>query len=156
VGDTYFLVMEFVAGTDLHRVVRENGPLPVGRACDYARQAALGLHHAHERGLVHRDVKPANLLVTSDGVVTLLDLGLALIDQPTDGEATGTSLSSLDAVMGTPDFMAPEQAVRSRDADIRADIYSLGCTLYSLLAGRAPFARASGVEKLIMHQQAEP
>jgi tRNA A-37 threonylcarbamoyl transferase component Bud32 len=157
VGDTYFLVMEYVAGTDLHRLVKERGPLPVDRACDYVRQAALGLQHAHERGLVHRDIKPANLLLTTEGeVVKVLDLGLALIGKSADEPEAATATSAPGQVMGTPDFMAPEQALGSHDADIRADIYSLGCTLYYLLAGRPPFAKGSALEKLLLHQQAEP
>jgi serine/threonine protein kinase len=158
VGDTYFLVMEYVAGTNLHKLVKQRGPLPVDRACDYVRQAALGLQHAHERGLVHRDIKPANLLLTSEGeVVKVLDLGLALIGKgPDEAEATATATSAPGAVMGTPDFMAPEQALGAHGADIRADIYSLGCTLYYLLTGRPPFAKGSAMEKLLLHQQAEP
>jgi serine/threonine protein kinase len=158
VGDTYFLVMEYVAGTDLHKLVKQRGPLPVDRACDYVRQAALGLQHAHERCLVHRDIKPGNLLLTSEGeVVKVLDLGLALIRKgPDETEASATATSAPDTGMGTPDFMAPEQALDAHGADIRADIYSLGCTLYYLLTGRPPFAKGSVMEKLLLHQQAEP
>jgi tRNA A-37 threonylcarbamoyl transferase component Bud32 len=140
VGDTHFLVMEYVEGTDLARLVKQQGPLPVAQACDYVRQAALGLQHAHERGLVHRDVKPANLLLTRSGVVKVLDVGLARL-HPAGGE-TVAEVTHEGAVMGTPDYIAPEQACESHTVDIRADIYSLGCTLYHLLTGRCRFPAA--------------
>src|SRR5205085_6222885 len=127
VGETHFLVMEFVEGKTLARLVQEQGPLPVARACHYARQVAEALRHAHELGLVHRDLKPSNLLVTPDGQVKLLDLGLARLqaEQPGTEELTGAG-----SLLGTPDYMAPEQWDDSRTVDIRADLYSLGCTLY--------------------------
>jgi parallel beta-helix repeat protein len=157
VGDCYFLVMEYVEGTDLHRLVKEEGPLAAGRACEYVRQAAVGLEHAHERGLVHRDIKPANLLLSRrEGVIKVLDLGLARIACGSEDSAASSATSVPGMIMGTPDFMAPEQAVRAHEADIRADIYSLGCTLYFLVTGRPPFAKGSDVEKLVLHQQAEP
>src|SRR5262249_18629040 len=128
VGGTHFLVMEYVAGTDLARLVNERGPLPFGRACDYVRQAALGLQHPHESGLAHRDVKPANLLLAApQGVVKVLDLGLARFLR--EGESPATDLTGEGAVMGTPDYIAPEQTRDTHAADIRADVYSLGCTL---------------------------
>jgi serine/threonine protein kinase len=135
VGGRHFLVMEYVPGRNLACLVKERGPLPVAQACDYLRQAALALQHAHERGMVHRDVKPSNLLVTPEGQVKLLDLGLALVraEQPA-GELTATG-----QFMGTYDYMAPEQWDNTHTVDIRADLYSLGCTLYFLLAGRPPF-----------------
>jgi serine/threonine protein kinase len=156
VDDRYFLVMEYVEGTDLNRLVKEGGPLPVDRACDFVRQAALGLQHAYERGLVHRDIKPGNILVTRQGEVKVLDLGLALIGRrPEEGQTECTATTSREVVRGTVDFMAPEQALSSHHVDICADIYSLGCTLYFLLTGRPPFG-GSIVEKLVLHQQAEP
>jgi serine/threonine-protein kinase len=146
-GETLFLVMEHAAGKDLARLVREHGPLPVGRACDYARQAALGLQHAHERGLIHRDVKPSNLLLTSpDNVVKVLDLGLAL---PVG--APGAPVR-----VGTPDYMAPEQASEPASVDARSDVYGLGCALYVLLAGRPPFPDGTAEQKLLCHQQQGP
>src|SRR5206468_7544244 len=114
VGDTHFLVMEYVEGTDLNRLVRRSGPLPVGQACAYVRQAALGLQHAHERGLVHRDLKPANLLLTTrpePGVIKVLDLGLARLRGATPDQASASTLTRDGALMGTPDYMAPEQAL---------------------------------------------
>jgi serine/threonine protein kinase len=133
----YFLVMDFVEGIDLGKLVQQLGPLPVADACELVRQAALGLQHAHEHDLVHRDVKPSNLLLTRDGRVIVLDLGLARLmgDAPQGEELTETG-----QYMGTADFMAPEQGLDARAVDTRADVYSLGCTLYKLLTGRAPFS----------------
>jgi serine/threonine protein kinase len=156
----HFLVMEYVPGVDLGRLVRESGPLPVALACEYVRQAAQGLQYAHEQGVVHRDIKPSNLLLTWEGVgvdrrstlvadrhvVKLLDLGLARLggrsgDDETDG-----------VLCGTPDFLAPELAVDSRIVDIRADLYSLGCTFYYLLTGHVPYAGGAWTEKLVRHR----
>lgn len=153
---THFIAMEFVAGVDLARIVREMGPLNAGLACDFIRQAALGLQHAHERGLVHRDIKPANLLVSVDArTLKILDMGLARL-QAVDGSESHGALTQTGMVMGTPDYMAPEQAVDSSAVDIRADIYSLGCTLYYLLTGSPPFPQGSLTQKLLWHQQRDP
>jgi formylglycine-generating enzyme required for sulfatase activity len=155
VGDTPLLVMEYVEGIDLGRLVAQSGPLPVRQACDFVRQAALGLQHAHERGLVHRDVKPANLLLTERGaVVKVLDLGLALL--PRRPEDSDSSLTEPGCVMGTADFMAPEQSRDSHNADARADIYSLGCTLYYLLTAEVPFPGGTFTEKMLRHHTDEP
>ena len=160
-GGTHFLAMEYIVGTDLSQMVKEKGPAPVAQACDYIRQAACGLAHAHEKGLVHRDIKPSNLLVTQTqgtralGVVKLLDLGLARL-APLGGDEAAHSLTDTGAVVGTADFIAPEQARNARDVDIRADLYSLGCTLYYLLAGKIPFPGETLTEKLIKHQLEEP
>jgi serine/threonine protein kinase/formylglycine-generating enzyme required for sulfatase activity len=151
-----FLVMELVAGTDLARLVRRHGRLRPADACELVRQAALGLQHAHEQGLVHRDVKPSNLLLTPERQVKILDLGLALLKgEPPSGLAAGTgptglsgpALTSVSSVMGTNDYMAPEQWRDPHAVDARADLYSLGCTLFYLLAGRPPFddGRSSSV-----------
>jgi serine/threonine-protein kinase len=158
-GQIHFLAMEFIDGMDLADMVRESGPLSVLAGCDYIRQAALGLQHAHDRGLVHRDVKPSNLLVTRNnpaGVVKILDLGLA---RPLQTEAFNSKQSSITidgTVVGTPDFMAPEQAKRAAAVDHRADIYGLGCTLYFVLTGRLPFPTGNPMEKLIQHQLDQP
>jgi serine/threonine-protein kinase len=157
VGGAYLLVMEFVEGTDLARLVEKKGPLPVAQACDYVRQAALGLQHAHERGLVHRDIKPANLLLAvKENVVKVLDLGLARLSEGADADLTAAGLTQEGTVMGTPDYMAPEQAEESSGVDTRADVYSLGCTLYYLLAGHVPFPGGTLAQKLRKHAQVEP
>jgi serine/threonine protein kinase len=156
VGGTHFLTMEYVDGTDLGKLVHERGPLPVAQACDYVRQAALGLQHAHERGLVHRDIKPNNLMLTADGVVKILDMGLARMIHGSEEGDSFSALTHEGAVMGTPDFIAPEQALDPRQADIRADIYSLGCTLYYLLTGRVPFPGGTLIQKLDKHRWGEP
>jgi serine/threonine-protein kinase len=162
VGPTYFLAMEYVEGIDLGRLVKTRGPLSVAAACDCIRQGALGLQHAHERGLVHRDIKPPNFLVAATsgdgvgpGLVKLLDLGLARLQRRPDGERTSVLTQAGPVMMGTPDYLAPEQALDFRGVDIRADIYGLGCTLYYLLTARPPFPGGSLAQKLLRHQQAE-
>jgi serine/threonine-protein kinase len=156
-GDLLYLAMEFVTGQDLDRQVLNNGPLALGLACEYIRQAALGLQHIHERGLVHRDVKPANLFVTADGsTVKLLDLGLALLRNIPGSQEVAQRLTREGIMIGTPDYLPPEQAIDPRRVDIRADIYSLGCTFYFLLTGQPPFPGSSLVDKLMKHQAAEP
>lgn len=162
----HYLVMEFINGMDLCQLVQENGTLPVYLACEYIRQAAIGLQHAHEQGLIHRDIKPANLLLSSDstqsdaisphGVVKILDMGLARPSLESGIEESGTSVTQDGTVVGTPDFMAPEQAKNSKTVDGRADIYSLGCTLYFLLTGKPPFGGETTMEKLLAHQAEEP
>lgn len=142
-----YLVMEHVAGRDLARLVRAEGPLEPARAADLIRQAAAGLAHAHAAGIVHRDVKPSNLLLTEDGVVKVVDLGLARLAQ---GERTDRR-SWVDELVGSLDYMAPEQADRPDDADARSDLYGLGCTLYFLLEGRPPFADRLSLKKLMAH-----
>jgi serine/threonine protein kinase len=150
-----FMVMEYVDGVDLHKLVIENGPLEPGRAADFIRQAAEGLQHAHEAGLIHRDIKPSNLLLDRMGVVKLLDLGLARF-RGACGKDSVTAVYDTNAVLGTADFMAPEQAIDSSAVDIRADIYSLGCTLYFLLSGRNVFEEGSLPQKMLAHQMKTP
>jgi serine/threonine protein kinase len=153
VDGTLFFVMEYVEGVDLAKLVQEQGQLAVGLACECVRQAALGLQHAHENGLVHRDIKPSNMLLCyKDAVVKLLDLGLARLRERRDGK----QLTATGMVMGTPDFISPEQARDSRNADIRSDLYSLGCTLYFLLSGQVPFVEGTFTEKLIKHTLEQP
>lgn len=139
VGEGIVFAMEYVDGLDLSRLVRSKGPLPVAHACLFAHQAALGLQCAHEEGLVHRDIKPANLMLTKKGgkaIVKVLDFGLA---RATREEKVDGGLTSEGQALGTPDFIAPEQILNAPGADIRADIYSLGGTLYYLLTGHPPF-----------------
>lgn len=150
-GGVHFIAMELVDGVDAATVVRALGPLPVADACEIVRQAALGLQYAHQRGLVHRDIKPSNLLLSRDGQVLIADLGLARFQSelPTAGELTASR-----QVMGTADYMAPEQCSDARQVDIRTDLYSLGCTLHKLLFGRPPFGGArydTPVQKLVAH-----
>ncbi len=149
-----FLVTELVPGTDLARLVAERGPLPYAEARELARQAALALAHVHACGMVHRDIKPHNLMAARDdrgrAAVKLLDLGLVRMREGGD-DITGDG-----AIMGTLDYIAPEQAEDSKNADIRADLYSLGCTLYFLLTGRPPFAGGSITEKIAGHREREP
>ncbi|TMQ30597.1 MAG: serine/threonine protein kinase, partial [Planctomycetota bacterium] len=152
-GDVHFLVMEFVDGTSLDRLVHERGPLPVAEACAYVRQAALGLQHAFERGMVHRDLKPANLMLTPEGKIKILDFGLARFASES---GPSTALTEPGTVVDTPDYMAPEQALDPRQADIRSDIYSLGCTLYYLLTGHPPFPEGTVIQKLMAHQERRP
>jgi serine/threonine-protein kinase len=149
----FFLVMEFVDGIDLSARVARDGPLPVAVACDAIRQAAFGLQYAHEHGLIHRDIKPSNLLVTKTGVVKILDLGLARLTGAIQKELAGPpNASDASGLAGTPDYMAPETAQNHRCADIRSDLYSLGCTFYFLLTGQAPFPGGGWPEKLLRHQ----
>jgi serine/threonine protein kinase len=146
---THFLVMEYVEGKNLSSHVKEKGPFPPEQAIDCILQAARGLEFAHGKGIVHRDVKPANLLLGADGVVKILDMGLARLESAAgDSELTGTG-----QVMGTVDFMAPEQAVSTKDADQRSDIYSLGITLWFLLTGRMAYGGDTLMAKLIAHRE---
>lgn len=150
----HFLAMEYVEGMDLHKLVQSRGPLPVRQAVDLVSQAAAGLHHAHQAGWVHRDVKPANLLLETTGRVKVLDLGLARVFAG-DGDEL-TAQHDAGAVMGTVDFIAPEQTLNSSTVDHRADVYSLGATFYFLLAGRAPFPGGTVAQRLIARQLRDP
>jgi serine/threonine-protein kinase len=178
-GDTYYIAMEYVEGVDLHNFVQDFGPLRPEMAADYTRQVALGLQHAFERGMVHRDIKPSNLMVAlpkmeapspngrsasppgppdlnqlQKGIVKILDLGTALITHTADSESA--QWTKQGTLMGTPDYLAPEQAVDSHSVDIRADLYSVGCTFFYLLTGKPPFGEYPLMKKLMMHQTGEP
>ena len=152
-GDIHYLVMEYVEGRDLQVMVKAEGPLDFVRAAEYTRQAACGLAHAHDAGLIHRDIKPANLLVDRHGVVKVLDLGLARF---TDEDRASLTVAFDENVLGTADYLAPEQAVDSHRVDNRADIYSLGCTLYYLLLAHPPFPDGTLPQRLMMHQRTPP
>jgi serine/threonine-protein kinase len=169
-----FFAMEYVEGIDLARLVERSGPVGVGPALEYVRQVALGLQHASERGLVHRDIKPSNLLLSERVVsddwfqgqpsstaynsllpnhqVKILDMGLARLQFPDQVGVDASSITQVGMVVGTPDFLAPEQAADSRQADIRSDLYSLGCTLYYLLTGTVPFPGGTLMDKLFRHR----
>ncbi|MEK6236244.1 MAG: serine/threonine protein kinase, partial [Planctomycetales bacterium] len=151
-GKVHFLAMEFIDGLNLEQLVQKQGPLPAKLAAKFIRQAATGLEYAHHKGLVHRDVKPANLLVDSKGVVKLSDLGVVHVAAV---PSNSTSDSCTD-VLGTLDYLAPEQAAHPEDVDSRADLYSLGCTLYFLLAGHVPFRASLPAQILLMHQMNDP
>jgi len=159
-GQQYF-VMQYVEGNDLARLVKAKGPLSADRACDFIHQAALGLQHIHENGLVHRDIKPSNLMLTRGPssadrrVVKILDMGLARSCLP-DDSAGNMELTHTGVLIGTPEYLAPEQAADPHGADIRADLYSLGCTFYYLLTGQVPFPGGTTIEKLFKHRLEQP
>jgi serine/threonine protein kinase len=152
-GELHYLVMEYVDGKTLEDVVVAGGAMAPGRAVGYISQAAAGLQHAYEKGFVHRDIKPANLMVAKDGTVKLLDMGLAR--SVVDSTDRVTEVLDRGAVVGTADYISPEQAMNAPGLDIRADIYSLGATLYALVAGRPPFAGSTS-QVLMQHQFKEP
>ena len=153
-GKLLFLVMEYVEGICIQTVVSRFGPLAVEAACHYARQVAFGLQHAHELGFVHRDIKPANLLLDNNGIVKILDLGL--VRSEADAGSGLTRQLDNKSILGTADYVAPEQAVDSSRVDIRADIYALGATLYFMLAGRPLFPEGRTAQKLVWQQIKEP
>jgi len=145
----HFLVMEMVEGSDLSALVKKNGPFPIENAVNYVLQAAKGLEYAHSKGVVHRDIKPANLLLGKDGILKILDMGLARIEGAAAGQA---ELTGTGAVMGTVDYMPPEQALNTKTADARADIYSLGCSFFYLLSGKATYDGDNLLAKLLAHR----
>jgi eukaryotic-like serine/threonine-protein kinase len=152
-GNIHYLVMEYVEGRDLQQMVKDDGPMDYIVAADFIRQAADGLAHAHKAGLIHRDVKPANLLVDQKKVVKVLDLGLARF---TADDRASLTVAYDENVLGTADYLAPEQALDSHGVDSRADIYSLGCSLYFLLTGHPPFPDGTLPQRLMMHQKQQP
>jgi serine/threonine protein kinase len=144
----YFIAMEYVPGTTLSKMVRKDGPLPLGRAAHLFSEVATGLKHAHRRGLIHRDIKPGNIMVTPDDHAKLLDFGLALVKGESEvNEVVGGPRYAV----GTLDYIAPEQAVDSTKVDERADLYGLGCCLYFALTGRPPFPGGTKKEKVRRH-----
>jgi len=175
----HFLVMEYVEGPDLRELLKNQGPLPISLVCELMRQAAQALQYAHEKGIVHRDIKPANLLVTQlacfpglagsaesgaetpsspalPPVLKVADFGLARLHSVTTSSGADTIQAKTGSVMGTIDYISPEQANDIHNVDIRSDLYSLGCTFYHLLAGRVPFPSETAMEKLVKHFMAEP
>jgi serine/threonine-protein kinase len=166
VNGRYYLVLEYINGPNLDQLVQEKGPLPVGQACDFLRQVARGLQYAHQKGLVHRDIKPANILlqIHTHGLPPaaftpkISDFGLVRLTEkhPDAAEGMNTIVVKANTVMGTPDFLSPEQARDLHQSDIRSDLYSLGCTFYYLLTGAVPFPGGSALEKLVRHGTEPP
>jgi serine/threonine protein kinase len=154
-GGQYYLVMEFVEGKTLERIVHESGPLAWKQAVEIARQTAQGLDCAHAKGIIHCDLKPANLIVNTEGIVKILDLGLArLVGR--DQQVSSTKSEESPQVLGTVDYMAPELALDPDHVDHRADIYSLGCILYFALTGNPPFPDGTLAERILRHQMTPP
>lgn len=152
--DTHYLVMEYVEGHDLQTLVQDQGVLDYVKTAEYLRQTANGLAHAHEAGLIHRDIKPANLLVDTKGVVKILDLGLARFFD--DSQQASLTKAFNETVLGTADYLSPEQALNSHTVDHRTDIYSLGCTAYFMLVGTPPFPDGTVAQRLVAHQIKSP
>jgi serine/threonine-protein kinase len=176
----YFYTMEHVEGTTLSQLVKSSGPLLVTLAREYVRQTALGLQHAYELGLVHRDINPSNLMLTwtslpagplaADGseertkaqwggnspLIKILDMGLARLLHGSDEPEGPEGITKIGTVMGTPDFIAPEQVLDARRADTRSDLYSLGCTFYYLLTGKVPYPGGTKLDKMFRHQTDDP
>ena len=148
VADFHFLAMEFVKGESMAELVNRKGRLPVVHCCNYIWQAASGLNHAFQQNMVHRDIKPHNMMRTSKGIIKILDFGLARLTGP---NAVKSELTTSGILMGTADYIAPEQARDARTADIRSDLYSLGCTFFFLLAAEPPYTEGGYVEKVIAH-----
>ncbi len=149
----HYLVMEYVPGHDLAQVLSQLGLIPISLALDYISQAASGLEYAHGKGIVHRDIKPSNLLLNDEGQIKVLDMGLARIGSALDQDVSA-QLTTTGQVMGTVEYMSPEQAEDTRQADARSDIYSLGCTMYRLITGRGPFSRETVVKTILAHRDA--
>jgi eukaryotic-like serine/threonine-protein kinase len=153
-GNLHFLVMEYVDGSSLLEIIKKKGQMPIGRAAQYIWQAAQGLDHACKVGIIHRDIKPGNILVDRQGVSKILDMGLARFYHNDDDMLT--KKYDEKSVLGTADYVAPEQTINSHDVDVRADIYSLGATFYFLLVGQPPFPEGTISQKLIAHQTRQP
>ena len=151
-GGWHYIVFQYIEGTNIRDLVREEGPFDPDRTIDITIQVAEALEHASQREIVHRDIKPSNIVITPAGRARIVDMGLARLHQV----AGDADLTVSGMTLGTFDYISPEQARDPRAADVRSDLYSLGCTMFFMLAGRAPFAEGTMVQKLLQHQQAEP
>jgi serine/threonine-protein kinase len=152
IGSAFYFVMEYASGQTLGQLLERRGPLPLDEVIDYARQAALGLDHAHGQGIVHRDIKPSNLLLTDARQIKVLDLGLGTLTEASEKTSFATVAGR---AVGTIDFMSPEQANGGR-VDGRSDLFSLGCTMYALLTGRTPFPGETDLERLVGRLKGPP
>lgn len=150
---THYIVMEYVPGKDLRQIVREHGAVPFEAAADYIAQAADGLQHAHDTDIVHRDIKPANLLLDERGIIKILDMGLARLKSDLN---SASSTAGKENILGTADYLAPEQADNHHHVDHRVDIYGLGCSLYFLLTGHPPFPEGSMAQRVAKHRSVMP
>ena len=157
-GKVHFLVMEYIEGQSLLELVNSKPQLKFVHCAEYMRQSAEGLSHAHEEGMIHRDIKPGNILVDKRGVVKILDMGLAMFFDPSgkDDEQASLTIQHNERVLGTADYLSPEQALNSHQVDVRTDIYSLGCTFYFILTGHPPFPEGSLAQRLLFHQTKQP
>jgi serine/threonine protein kinase len=151
-GEWHYIVFEYIEGTNIRDLVREQGPFDPAQTIDIAIQVAGALEHASRREVVHRDIKPSNIVITPAGRPRIVDMGLARLHQV----AGDDDLTMSGMTLGTFDYISPEQARDPRAADVRSDLYSLGCTMFFMLVGRAPFAEGTMVQKLLQHQQAAP
>ncbi|MFT5523216.1 MAG: serine/threonine protein kinase, partial [Pirellulaceae bacterium] len=157
VGETHLLVMDYVDGQPLDEAIATQGALSVEQTCEIALQISRGLEHANQHNMVHRDIKPQNVMIASDGMAKILDLGLArIVSEQQDGDGGLTRLTGEHVVLGSPDYIAPEQIDNAKNADIRADIYSLGGTIYAMLCGHAPFPTGSTMDKFACHKMKQP
>lgn len=154
-GAIHYMVMELMRGISLHELVALHGPVKWSMTCDMFRQVADGLQAAHEKGIIHRDIKPANVLIDANGVAKLLDFGLARLEESAGDEFSLAMIFGHDC-LGTPDYIAPEQAADSNSVDVTADIYSLGCTMYVALTGRVPFPEKTNAAKIEAHRTKLP
>lgn len=163
-GDRYYIVMEYVDGQSLEKRVQKEGPLPINDVISYLRQSAKALRHAHQRNMVHCDIKPDNLLLNQDGQIKILDMGIAKLNDPKkkgqvqETESTSDSQAKKDEshILGTVDYLAPEMASGEVEADPRVDIYSLGCTMFFLLTGQVPYPETTLIERILAHQEKPP
>lgn len=163
-GDRYYIVMEYVDGQSLEKRVQKEGPLPINDVISYLRQSAKALQHAHQRNMIHCDIKPDNLLLNQDGQIKILDMGIAKLNDPkkkgqvSEPEPTSDSQAKKDEshILGTVDYLAPEMASGEVEADPRVDIYSLGCTMFFLLTGQVPYPETTLIERILAHQEKPP